>query len=396
VQDRPTVFVHIGAPKTGTTFLQSVLFENRAALRRAGLLIPGRTTRSHFRAAQDLRGSTFKGYAEPGVAGSWARLVKQVRRWPRTSVISHEIFAAATEQAVDRALADLEFADVHVIWTARDLARQLPAAWQERLKNGETLSFGEFLDKVRAGSARRSPRRGFWALHGGPDILARWSRGLPPERVHVVTVPPPGADPALLWRRFAGVIGIDAAAYDTTVRTANPSLSAAEAAVLRSLNGTLDRDRISWPAYRSAIKYGVALALSGPGGPSGTRIELPEDVYEWVLRWSEDAFAAMRAAGYDVAGDLADLVPAQRPVGADPDAPPPAEQVEAAGRMLAAMVWLLTDDARWRIGERLSRVSRGRLPASVLYRSGRHSLAERLESVARRPDAGETALRPGS
>lgn len=33
-------FVHIGAPKTGTTYLQQFLHDNRAALRRQGLLYP--------------------------------------------------------------------------------------------------------------------------------------------------------------------------------------------------------------------------------------------------------------------------------------------------------------------------------------------------------------------
>ena len=59
------VFLHIGAPKTGTTFLQDVLVRNKAALRANGVLYPGRNG-THVMAALDLRNLEFKGhrYAE--------------------------------------------------------------------------------------------------------------------------------------------------------------------------------------------------------------------------------------------------------------------------------------------------------------------------------------------
>jgi hypothetical protein len=387
------VFLHIGAPKTGTTFLQTVLNKNRKALRQAGVLFPGRSERSHFLAAQDLREMSFHGHPEAGAAGAWPRLVREVRGFAGTSVIDHEIFAAASEPAIDRALADLDFADVHLVWTARDLARQLPAAWQERVKNGDPITFGTFLQRVRAGAEDDTAhRRGFWALHGGPEILRRWSRTLPPDRVHVVTVPPPGADPMLLWRRFAQVIGVDPGGYDTDVPAANASLSAAEVATLRRLNELLGSE-IPWPAYRAVVKHGLIRAMRAPGEPRGAAIDVPDDVYAWALRWSQDAVAALRAAGYAVVGDLDELLPARRPTGADPDRMPAGEDAEAAIRMLAALVRVFADDPRWRIGEGLSRLTRGRLPVVVLYRSGDRALPQRLVDAAR-PSAEPSGAAP--
>ncbi len=49
-------FLHIGPPKTGTTYVQSILFGNRRELRQAGVLLPGRATAKHFGAVGDLRG----------------------------------------------------------------------------------------------------------------------------------------------------------------------------------------------------------------------------------------------------------------------------------------------------------------------------------------------------
>ncbi|MBA2774812.1 MAG: hypothetical protein H0U36_12330, partial [Nocardioidaceae bacterium] len=50
------VFFHIGAPKTGTTYLQNVLFQNRPALKAAGVLYPYSDAGQSFRSMQDFRG----------------------------------------------------------------------------------------------------------------------------------------------------------------------------------------------------------------------------------------------------------------------------------------------------------------------------------------------------
>ena len=338
------VFLHIGAPKTGTTYLQSILFTNRAALRRRGLLYPGNAVRSHFWAAQDLRETAFHGYADPQVSGAWSRLVDEVRNHGGNAIIDHENFASASTAQVERALTDLEFADVHLVFTARDIARQLPAAWQERMKNRDTLGYHEFLDRVHDGMTGAGPRRWFWPLHDWTEILDRWSRSLPADQVHVVTLPRSGTDPGLLWTRFAEVLGIDPDGYDLDVTRDNTSLTAAQAAVLRGLNEAIKDADIPWPVYRSAVKHGLSGAL-GDQRAAGARIELPEDVYEWVLAWSQDAVARLRSAGYAVTGDLDELLPVARPEGADPDDVPATDRADAAGQMLGAMLRLLAEQS---------------------------------------------------
>src|SRR3954464_13914523 len=52
---RPVVFLHIGEPKSGTTFVQQVMWSNRDQLARQGVLLPGAHAQDHFRANQDLR-----------------------------------------------------------------------------------------------------------------------------------------------------------------------------------------------------------------------------------------------------------------------------------------------------------------------------------------------------
>lgn len=353
VPERPTVFVHIGTPKTGTTYLQGVLHANRPALRRAGLLYPG-TQRSHFWASQDVRGKNFHGSPDRHVPGAWGRLVREVRGWPQRTLIDHESFGSASHQVVARALADLDFADVHIVLTARDLARQLPAMWQEGIKNGGTRTFAEFLAGVQHDEGRAG--RPFWASQDVPAVLARWGSTLPPERVHLVAVPPPGADPTLLWQRFATLLEIDPDGYDSRPRGANMSLGAPEAAVLRQFNTAFADCGLPWPVYATLVKNDLARTLAAR---RSAPIEVPKSAYEWAVSWSERVAKQLRDAGYDIVGELDDLIPQSRPTGLDPDAPPAAEHADAAAAAMVQLASVAAESPRGRSAMR--RVQRGRM-----------------------------------
>ena len=50
-----TVFFHVGLPKTGTTYLQTMMWHNRAELARQGVLLPGESSRQHLWASGVVR-----------------------------------------------------------------------------------------------------------------------------------------------------------------------------------------------------------------------------------------------------------------------------------------------------------------------------------------------------
>jgi hypothetical protein len=371
--DRPTVFFHVGAPKTGTTYLQQVMYTNRDRLRRDGVLYPGPQV-GHFFASQDLRNAAFRDFPDPHVPGAWRRLVGEIRtatggRVDR-AIIDHESFGTATRPQISRALEDLSFAEVHIVYTARDLARQLPAVWQERIKNRSTQTWTAFLASVQADRPSRSDGvRQFWKNHDVARVLRRWSEALPPEQVHIVTVPPSGSDHALLWRRFAGLLGVDPTGYVTDVpKGVNASLGAAEAAVLRRFNEAIVRLDVPWPAYAAVFKQEVAPTLA----QRSARIEVPEDVYDWTVDWSKHLVAELVAAGYDVVGDLDELIPGRRPTGIDPDNVPGDAFGDAA---IAGMVSLLEV------------VLESPLAATAMRRAQRGAMARWLEDLAHRSKA---------
>ena len=306
------VYLHLGAPKTGTTYLQDLLWRNRESLARAGLLYPGDRPDTHFRAALDLLGTQFHDWGDPDVPGSWERLVAEARQWPGSTVLSHELFCTADDAQIDRALSDLAFAEVHLVCTARDLARQLPAVWQEDIKNRHEVSFAELIRSV-SGSMRPAHwlSEVFWDFQDLPRILEKWSRTVPPRRVHVVTVPPPEQPFGSLWQRFGELVGIDPEQYDTTGGPLNKSLGVAEAELVRRLNSALE-GRISWQQYEDIVKRQLANQILGKRKPR-TPLELPDEYRPWVHAHAEQLITDLTKAEYDVRGDLQDLVPPESP-----------------------------------------------------------------------------------
>src|SRR6476661_11253638 len=97
------VYLHVGAPKTGTTYLQDRLALNKGELARHGVHYPLQLHASQFRPALDLLQMPWGGL-QVDVDGEWDALAARVRRLDGTVIISHEILAAAKPGQVKRAM----------------------------------------------------------------------------------------------------------------------------------------------------------------------------------------------------------------------------------------------------------------------------------------------------
>ncbi len=339
------VLLHVGTPKTGTSYLQDVLFHNAGALATAGIRYPADRFDSHFLAALDLMRLPWGGL-EAEAIGAWDELAARVRDHDGTSIVSHEILATASRTQVGRALTSLGHDDgtqVHVILSVRDLARQIPAEWQENVKHRSQLTYARFLDQIQ--DPTRSTRIGswFWGVQEIPDILNRWGHDLPPERIHLVTVPPPGGAPELLWKRFSQAFGLDGLDLDLEVERHNPSLGVPETALVRRIN--VAAHRVLPPAdYRPLVRELLAHQTLSQRTRS-PRLGLPPDLHPWVVGLTEAWTAEIEQRGYDVVGDLHDLVGPPPDAWADPDKPVEA-QVARAG--VGAIRALLLETARLR------------------------------------------------
>ena len=365
------VFVHIGPPKTGTTYLQSVFWRNRKALTDAGVYVPLASPGKHFHAALDLRQIPFKGWNNPAVPGTWGKLVTATLSAPTERVlISHELFAGATADEVGRLVEDLAPADVHVVCGARDLARQLPAVWQETVKNRSGQRFEAFLDRVvRQWDSGEIEKAGFWRGQHAVAALRRWGKHVPPDRVHVVTLPQSGAPPATLWSRFCSVLELDPAGYDLDVSRSNPSLSAEETEVLRLVNRSLPAD-VTWPTYDRLIKR--RFNRRADAGSPGSRLRVPVRYRKRVAGFTVEIKAGLEAAGYEVVGDLDDLDPTDAAFD-EAGAAKSAEVATAAARMLAEVLMEAAPVSPVGVPERPPGSSRARELAGRVARRVRRS-----------------------
>jgi len=334
------IWIHVGTPKTGTSAFQHALFTHHETLAASGITYPGDRFDAHFLAALDLMDLPWGGLEREAV-GAWQRLVSEVVAAPGDVILSHEIFGRASRLQVERALADLgggsDAVEIHVVLTGRDLARQLPAEWQENVKHRRTLTYASFLAAVTDPTRSREIAQWFWGVQEIPDILERWGGTLPPDRVHVVTLPPAGAAPALLSDRLAELFGLDRELLQPTGERANASLGVAESELVRRLNElvelTLPNERYRQFVREALVHQNLGVRRESP------RLTVPADVHAWAIEVSDAWIAQLRDRGYDVVGDLDELRPTpQTEDFVDPEAADPADLAKVALKALAGSV----------------------------------------------------------
>jgi hypothetical protein len=200
--------------------------------------------------------------------------------------------------------------ELHVVVTVRDMGRTIPAAWQESVRNWETHTWAQFLHAISAEDPLSIPSAAnFWARQDVGHVLVTWRDLLPPDNLHVVTLPPPGHAVTELWSRFASVLGIEPWAFDASGGSINESLGVASTELLRLFNESSRARQLRWPLYADVVKEGLA-----KGGLSARRFQepqlaIPESMHEWVYRQADRQRAAIAQSGADVIGDLDDLQP---------------------------------------------------------------------------------------
>ena len=182
---------------------------------------------------------------------------------------------------------------MHLVLSVRDLVRQIPAEWQENVKHRAVLGYEEFLEQIR--DPERATRIGawFWGVQEIPDILDRWGQDLPAEHVHLVTVPPPGGAPELLWKRFSQAFGLDGIDLDLEAERHNPSLGVPETTLLRRINRRANAE-LAPADYRPLVRELLAHQTLSRRTRS-PRLALPPDMHPWVQEVSASWIAEVAA-----------------------------------------------------------------------------------------------------
>jgi hypothetical protein len=327
------VVLHVGAMKSGTSFIQSTLGANRKRLAEQDVLFPGRQWRNQVYAISDVLGHAPDGVQSPRTIGAWQKLLDEIEDWQGTAIISMEYLGPTPVAQIEKIVDALSPAHVEAVLSVRDLARNIPAMWQEEIQNGSTWSWDEFIDAIQHGNPGvRGPSRQFWRHQRTPAIAARWSRIVGKEDFRLITVPPAGAPPEMLLERFATAFGIDVTGFAPPKRR-NQAIGAASATMLRELNLRLDGE-LPHHKYNQLVKHGLA-----KNGLSARRDQEATVGYNarWVRRRSAAMLERLKLLDLNVIGDLNDLTPSKVP-GVNPSRINDREELDAALDGLAHMI----------------------------------------------------------
>lgn len=342
----PVVVLHIGAMKTGTTFLQGKAYANRAALADGGVELAGGSWGEQVWAVQEVLGMGARdAQVSARNAGAWQRLSEAMRESAaRVSLLSMEFLAFADPSVARRVIASLDGLEVRIVITVRDTAAVMPALWQTTITSGGTTTWPAFRRAMRV-SAKGGGRGGrVLALAGLRSasrfeeavdlgrILRTWSSVVPVDRIHVVAVPRPGAPRDRLWNLFCETLDVDGTQFAAEPADSNESLGYPSAELVRRVNESLDLERMR---DQNVVKNDLGLNTLGRRRKKERRALLDEATLVTALRWNVQVREEIEQSGVVVHGDLADL-PGPERIGdydvEEGDAEPTEEELLEAAR----------------------------------------------------------------
>ena len=335
MQETRRCYIHVGLPKSGTSYLQSVFRQSEEAVVEQGLDLLPRSWVGRRYLTVALR-DRLNPETDPPKA---FRVLEQLRKEALAAtgdraLISQEILGALVPEQIATLLDAVPGYEVHVIVTVRDLARTLPSAWQQETQARSVTGLTDFVDEFCNYQQRAY---NFHRRRVLQSVLDRWEHHVPPERVHVVTVPPRSADPTTLLDRFCALLDIDPGTLDVGASRQNASLGVVQAELMLRVNAVIG-DQLTHPRgeYDEHAKRFLAkqVLLSQGGRPA----RLPETSYEWCRQAAEAVIDRLTTGGYHVVGDLDDLRPDPEAFAAADEVVTDGELVEAAVQAIAAML----------------------------------------------------------
>lgn len=311
------VLLHIGPHKTGTTAIQGAMRKARRKMAKHDVIYAGKT-RQHQMAALAVTGGKGLLGDRPAERRDWDELVEEVRAHADERVIvSSEYFDGAKDDVARMVVDELGGERVHVVITLRPLAKILPSAWQQYVRNRLRYSYEDWLDAMFNQPPYEMPTVTFWQRHHHDVLVDRWASIVGPERLLVIVVDE--SDPDSLMRTFEQLTGLPDGLLEPETGWTNRSLTGAETELIRQLNVEFFRRKWPAPRYHHAIRRGVVreMQLRAPGRDEA-KITTPPWAIERANEIAAEAALRIKASGVQILGDLGTL----SDVPANPDAAP--------------------------------------------------------------------------
>jgi hypothetical protein len=213
----PKLVLHVGAHKTGTTYLQSTFFDNRALLADHGIHYPdmGPNKAHHVLGAPwlDMEALEKAAKRQGGADAVWDAFLSTYSAVEGTVFLSSESFSRGGNNQVN--IAELAqrlsgFEDIQVIYTLRDQAELAQSAWLQVSKTSRVLSVNHFVGEILTNHRRG----GIWYDHNLTyDHLLQ---GFKPDQITLLDYSKLTANDGGIVGAFLDLLGCDLKAQDLT------------------------------------------------------------------------------------------------------------------------------------------------------------------------------------
>ena len=323
------IVLHIGARKTGTTYLQHGLRTRRRELGSAGARYPTsiglfRLLKNHelplLAALRQLSQPWMNSDDHMNYDAIWSRIRRDIDCTNGTVILSAEALASLDSKAIADVPQVLGCEHIRVVITMRDLGRVLPSTWQQHVRNGYSTGYEPYLESIshqRAfldlpGTAHQDTDANFWASFAPGPLVRRWQEIS--DDIALVTVPRAPGRPEELWERFWAALDLPGPAAPPPEASVTPNhhrgLPAGPAYLLCETMRDLQRRGVDIQKRR---KIAMRLGREMLARPTGKKLQLPvpETWRNLVQAWAEHDRDGVE--GSRVYGDLSDLQPQHSP-----------------------------------------------------------------------------------
>ena len=364
--------LHIGPHKTGTTALQAALSQARRAMTAHGVVYPG-AMGQHFLAARAVTGVTGPKGDPSGSLQDWTDLLEEVDATDDQRVIvSSETFANAETEDARRIVEELGGPRVHVLVTLRPLAKIMPSAWQQYVREGMRVTYDEWLDGMLNRPPYNKPTPTFWHRHQHDALVERWASIVGPQNLTVLVLDE--SDRSRPLRTVEKMAGLPTGMLKVQPSRTNRSLTLGEIELIRQLNIEFKRRAWSDDLHRTFVRLGMTKHLqeAHQPAPNEPQITTPDWALERAAHIGSNAADKISTLGVRVIGDLSSLGATMLPESVDvspshvPDVPIFVATEAVVGTIKANGPVLSSITSRALVGilVRRARDPLGRLPAA--------------------------------
>lgn len=200
------LILHIGLMKTGTTYIQNILSENRKLMKKNGWIYPGDLLNQQHAFYNILKSEIpwiQKNYSANQVRGD--ELIKLINNPSENIIVSSEALSSVSPNGVNMLFDIIEnrfkLENVHLIVTARSISKLIPSFWQQALKTGTTENLQEYTERFI--SSYWDPNTANHKIHNIHYCLSTWNKYVNPKNMHLVIVPNKDDTEETLWETFS-------------------------------------------------------------------------------------------------------------------------------------------------------------------------------------------------